>query len=110
MDRVKERPAASAWRGCPERAEPAKTARVCALKCAPSCRRRGKSELQRKIYEALLVPVDDAQVATRPNKSDLVANSMRNQRCLGIVQDNAFPTIRPACPLVDLGDDGLQPE
>src|SRR2546423_14117929 len=77
---------------------------------ARRCSEAPKSKLQGKIDEPLLAPVDDAQIAARPNQPNFVADSLCEERCLGVIEHNAFLAVHPACALVDLGNDGLQPE
>src|SRR6266852_7857325 len=72
--------------------------------------RNDGSKLQRKIDEPLFVPVNFSQIKTRPDLADLIANPLRDERRLRVVENDAFLAIEPAGPFVNLRDDRIEPE
>src|SRR2546425_11856504 len=65
-------------------------------------------ELQGEIDQPLLVPIDFAEVQMRLDLTDFITNPVRQERSLGVVQDDALLTIEPTWPFVHLGDDGVE--
>ncbi len=63
-----------------------------------------------EVDEAVLVPVDLAQVHTGADEPDLVTDPVGEERRVGIVEDDALLAVEPARALVDAGDDRVQPE
>src|SRR4029077_2054954 len=87
----------------------------------PPCRRRPArppgsgpaascSELEAEVDQAILGPVHLAEIKARADEADLVANVVRHERRLGVVEDDALLVVEPARRLVDLGDDRLDAE
>src|SRR5258708_5273994 len=68
--------------------------------------RRWKRE--RKINQSLFAQINFAEVNARRDFADLVTNPMRNQRGLGVVQNDALFVIHPALAFVHLGDDSVE--
>src|SRR5215472_6885140 len=73
-------------------------------------RSRTPSELQREVDQPFLVPVHLAQVQAWADLANLVANPMRDERGLRVVENDALLAVQPARPHVHLGDDGVEPE
>src|SRR4051794_23558713 len=70
--------------------------------------RRGK--LEREIDQALFAPVNFTKISMWADLADLIANPMRDQRSLRIVEHDALFVIEPARAFVDLCDDRIQAE
>src|SRR6476661_1578830 len=69
----------------------------------------GLLKLQREVDQRLLVPIDATKIETRIDRANFIADPMRNQRCLGIIEDDTFLAVEPAFILVNSRDDGIQP-
>src|SRR6266404_1226413 len=68
------------------------------------------SELETEVDQALLCPVDLAEVDPGADQADLVAYPVRDEGSLRVVQNDALLAVEPAWGLVDLGDDRLYAE
>src|SRR5512134_2990825 len=67
-------------------------------------------ELQREVDQPRLVPIDLAQIDVGGDQPDLVADPLRHDGGLRVIQHDAFLAVEPARRLVDLGDDGVDAE
>src|SRR5260370_32986588 len=72
-------------------------------------RRAPGLEFQQEMEQPAALPIDLAEISLRLDEPDLVADPMRHQRCLGIVENDAFLLVEPACALVNLGNDRAEP-
>src|SRR5580698_6130560 len=64
-------------------------------------------ELQREIDRSLLLPEHNAQIHSGADLANLIANSFVDYLSFRVVNHYAFLAVKPAVPLVDLGDDGI---
>src|SRR6202521_4989284 len=67
-------------------------------------------ELQAEMDQPVLAPVHHAQIEIRRDETDLVADVMRHDGRIGIVQDDALLAVQPTGTLVDPGDNRLEAE
>src|SRR6266513_1393682 len=67
-------------------------------------------EFEREMNQLLLAPIDDPEENPRRDFADLVPDPFRDQRCLGIIENDARLLVEPAVRLVDLRDDRLVAE
>ena len=67
-------------------------------------------KLQGEINQSLFAQVNFAEVSAWRDFANLIADPMRHQRSLGIIEDDALLFIHPARTLVDLGDDRVESE
>src|ERR1035438_2862136 len=69
-----------------------------------SCRRK----LQRKVNGLAFVPIHDAQIDSRTDLADFVANVFGNERCLRVVEHDALLVIEPTRGFIDLRNNRIQ--
>ena len=67
-------------------------------------------ELKREIDQALFAPVNFSEIGARSDLADLIPNPVREERRLGVIENDALLAVEPALALVDLGDDRVQAE
>src|SRR3954452_1744866 len=67
-------------------------------------------ELQREVQDLRLLPEDEPEVEPRRHLADLVADPLRHDRGLRVVEDDRLLAVEPALVLVNLRPHGLQPE
>src|SRR5438067_2849420 len=64
-------------------------------------------KFQREMDQLLFSPINNAEINPRRDFADLVPDPFRDQRRLGIIENNARLLVEPALRLVDLRDDRL---
>src|SRR5436190_23738524 len=65
-------------------------------------------ELQREVKELLVVPIDRAKVRVRSDLPDLIADVMRDDRGLRVVEDDGVLVVDQTVAGVDLGQNGFR--
>src|SRR3954469_13321736 len=70
----------------------------------------GDGKFEGEIDESFLAPVNFSEINARRDFAYFVANPMRQQRRLRIIEHDALLVIEPARAFVDLGDDRVQAE
>src|SRR4051812_13043108 len=68
------------------------------------------AEVQAEVDQALLLPVDLAQVEAGLDLTNLVPNPVRQQGRLRVIQDDAFLLVEPTRVLINFRDDRIQPK
>src|SRR4051812_35647952 len=61
----------------------------------------GGGKLEGEMDQLLFAPENDAEINAGRDFADLVADPLRDQGCLGIIEDNADFPVEPALVLVD---------
>src|SRR6266403_1890644 len=67
-------------------------------------------EFQSEINQSFLVPINLSQIRRGRDAPNFIPNPMRQERRLGIIEDDAFLVIQPTWRLVDFGDDRAKAE
>src|SRR6266508_2366649 len=67
-------------------------------------------ELQREVEDLALLPEDEPEIEARRDLADLVADPLRHDGGLRVVEDDRLLAVEPALVLVDLGPNSLDPE
>src|SRR3954471_6176834 len=71
---------------------------------------RSRRDLEREVDRFDAAPIDDPEVHTRRDLTDLVADAARKERTPGVVQDDRLAAVEPARSPIDLGSERLDPE
>src|SRR4051812_46242053 len=80
----------------------------CRLDAARRCSRRRSVELEGEIEAGLVVPVPPPQIEAGLEQPDFVANPLRHERRLRVIEHDALLAVEQTRSLVDLGDDGVE--
>ena len=91
-----------------DRTLPRRDPRLRALTDTNSSKNSRVRELEREVEDAVVVPIDDAEVGARIDQSHLVPDPVRHGRRLRVVEDDALFLVEPAGLLVDLRPDPVQ--